>query len=205
VIVADARSDQELMAAHLAGDPRAFDALVRRHSERLWGFAVRTLGDSHEASDALQDAMLSAFRAAGRWRGEASVSTWLHRIVYHACLDRVRRRRSHPTVPLDVDLPTPRDPMAERLTAMVVDEALGHLPIGQRAAVVLVDMEGLSIAEAAQVLGVREGTVKSRAARARYRLAVLLGHLRPDARNHDGPADVESPGGDLPSPAGGER
>jgi RNA polymerase sigma-70 factor (ECF subfamily) len=95
--------------------------------------------------------------------------------------------------------------MADRMTALAVDEALGRLPLAQRAAVVLVDMEGLPIAEAAQVLGVREGTVKSRAARGRYRLAVLLGHLRPGAGNDDGPADVEAPGGDVSSRTGGER
>jgi RNA polymerase sigma-70 factor (ECF subfamily) len=195
------------MAAHVAGEERAFDELVRRHSERLWAFAIRTLGDSHEASDALQEAFLSAFRAADRWRGEASVSTWLHRIVYHACLDRVRRRRTHPADPLDegTDVPLPRDPMADRMTVLAVDEALDRLPVAQRSAVVLVDMEGLSIAEAAQVLGVREGTVKSRAARGRYRLAVLLGHLRPGAGNDDAVPDVEALGGGLSSPAGGER
>lgn len=195
------------MAAHVAGDPRAFEELVRRHTGRLWAFAVRTLGDSHEASDALQEALLSAFRAAPGWRGEASVSTWLHRIVYHACLDRLRRRRSHPTHPLDedADVPLPRDPMADRMTVLAVDEALERLPEPQRAAVVLVDMEGLSIAEAAHVLGVREGTVKSRAARGRYRLAVLLGHLRPGAGNDDGTATVETRGGGVSSPAGGER
>jgi RNA polymerase sigma-70 factor (ECF subfamily) len=205
--VADPRSDQALMAAHVAGDPHAFDELVRRNSERLWAFAVRTLGDSHEASDAVQEALLSAFRAAARWRGEASVSTWLHRIVFNACLDRLRRRRAHPTDPLDedTDVPVPRDPMADRLTVLAVDEALGRLPLAQRAAVVLVDMEGLSIAEAAHVLGVREGTVKSRAARGRYRLAVLLGHLRPGAGNDDGPTGVESTGGDVSHRAGGER
>jgi RNA polymerase sigma-70 factor, ECF subfamily len=195
------------MAAHVAGDPRAFEELVRRHTERLWAFAVRTLGDSHDASDALQEAFLSAFRAADRWRGEASVSTWLHRIVYHACLDRVRRRRTHQADPLgeDTDVPVPRDAVADRMTVLAVDEALEALPAAQRAAVVLVDMEGLSIAEAAAALGVREGTVKSRAARGRYRLAVLLGHLRPGAGNEDGPAGVESPGGDVSSRAGGER
>jgi RNA polymerase sigma-70 factor (ECF subfamily) len=195
------------MAAHVAGDPRAFDEIVRRHTDRLWAFAVRTLGDSHEASDALQEALLSAFRAADRWRGEASVSTWLHRIVYHACLDRVRHRRTHPADRLDedADVPVPRDAMADRITVLAVDEALRRLPEAQRAAVVLVDMEGLSIAEAAAVLGVREGTVKSRAARGRYRLAVLLGHLRPGAGNAGGLAGVEPPGGDVSSRAGGER
>ena len=195
------------MAAHVAGDPRAFDELVRRHTDRLWAFAVRTLGDSHDAADALQEAFLSAFRGADRWRGEAAVSTWLHRIVYHACLDRVRRRRSHRADPLgeDVDVPVPRDAMADRMTVLAVDEALDRLPAAQRAAVVLVDMEGLSIVEAAAALGVREGTVKSRAARGRYRLAVLLGHLRPGVGNEEGPAGVEAPGDDVSSRAGGER
>lgn len=195
----DPRSDEALLAAHVGGDPDAFTEIVRRYTDRLWAFAVRTLGDPHDASDALQDAMLSAFRAAPRWRGEAAVSTWLHKIVLHACLDRIRRRRHHRTHPLDddADVPVPRDPMTTRITALAVEEALARLPLPQRTAVVLVDMEGMSIAEAAAVLGAKEGTVKSRAARGRYRLAVLLGHLRPgsaDGGNEEEPGDVQATG-----------
>jgi len=74
------------------GDSDAFGILFSRHRERLWAVAVRTLGDPDDAGDALQDAMISAFRRAGSFRGDSAVTTWLHRIVVNACLDLLRRR-----------------------------------------------------------------------------------------------------------------
>src|SRR4051812_40041555 len=94
------RDDISLLRAHASGDPNAFTELVRRHRDRLWAVALRTLGDREEAADALQDALLSAFRAANNFRGESAVTTWMHRIVVNACLDRIRRRQARPTVPL---------------------------------------------------------------------------------------------------------
>jgi RNA polymerase sigma-70 factor, ECF subfamily len=202
-------TDEELLRAHAAGDRDAFAELVRRHRDRLWSIALRTLGDREEAADALQDALLSAHRAAARFRGDSAVTTWLHRIVVNACLDRVRRRQSHPTVPLPdgtrysdqdssaVARPEPAAPSVDHDTALVVREALARLPIEQRAALVLVDLQGYSVAEVAEILGVAEGTVKSRCARGRARLAVLLGHLRPIAGD---PAHGNQPtGGDVTS------
>jgi RNA polymerase sigma-70 factor (ECF subfamily) len=171
--------DRALLAAHLDGDPRAFDDLVRRHRQRMWAVALRTLGEPEEAADAVQDACVSAFRAAASYRGEARVSTWLHRIVVNACLDRARRRAVRPTVPLpDEPLADPRDRLAERETGLEVQGALDALPAEQRIAIVLVDLQGLSVEEAAAVLGIPGGTVKSRCFRGRARLAVALGHLR---------------------------
>ena len=95
-----AAKDLELLRAHVAGDRDAFAELFHRHRDRLWAVALRTLGDREEAADALQDALLSAHRAAARFRGDSAVTTWLHRIVVNACLDRIRRRQAHPTVPL---------------------------------------------------------------------------------------------------------
>ena len=184
------RSDAELLRAHADGDPAAFEEIVRRHRDRLWAVALRTLREPEEAADALQDALVSAYRAAGSFRGDSAVTTWLHRIVVNACLDRIRRGKVRPTVPLPDEGPgepaDARDRMAERETAMAIEDALGRLPVEQRAAIVLVDIEGWSVADTAGMLGVAEGTVKSRCARGRARLAVLLGHLR----NPDAPADV---------------
>lgn len=186
--------DRALLAAHVAGDPTAFDELVRRHRTRMWAVALRTLRDPEEAADAVQDACLSAFRSAGSYRGEARVTTWLHRVVVNACLDRARRRAVRPTVPWPAQPPAdPRDALAERETSLEVERALAALPDDQRLALVLVELQGLSVAEAAEVLGVPEGTVKSRCFRGRARLAVLLGHLR----NHGGPASV-TPADDDP-------
>jgi RNA polymerase sigma-70 factor, ECF subfamily len=182
-------SDAELLRAHVDGDPVAFGELVRRHRDRLWALAIRTIGDREEAADAIQDALLSAHRAAGRFRGESAVTTWLHRIVVNACLDRMRRRQAHPTVPLpdgahsDDGVPYGREPAApahDHDTALVVREALAALPVDQRAAIVLVDVQGYAVAEAAEILGVAEGTIKSRCARGRARMALALGHLRGD-------------------------
>src|SRR3954467_3540028 len=92
-----ARSDADLLRAHGAGEPGAFAELVRRHRDRLWAVALRTIGDREEAADAVQDALLAAHRNAARFRGESAVTTWLHRIVVNACLDRIRRRHAHPT------------------------------------------------------------------------------------------------------------
>ncbi|WP_189046640.1 RNA polymerase sigma factor SigM [Micromonospora sonchi] len=190
-------SDLDLLHAHVAGDRDAFAELFRRHRDRLWAVALRTLADREEAADALQDALLSAHRAAGRFRGDAAVTTWLHRIVVNACLDRIRRRQAHPTVPLpdgvrDGDDGTggvePAAPVRDHDTAMVVRDALAALPVEQRAALVLVDVQGYPVAEVARILGVPEGTVKSRCARGRARLAVMLGHLRTGGEQPPGDA-----------------
>ena len=99
-------TDAELLAAHVAGDPQAFNDLVIRHRDRLWAVALRTTGDAEEAADALQDGLISAFRNAASFRGEAAVTTWLHRVVVNASLDRLRRRKVRPTVPLPMKAKT---------------------------------------------------------------------------------------------------
>jgi RNA polymerase sigma-70 factor (ECF subfamily) len=169
------RDDAALLAAHVAGDPDAFTVLVRRHRDRLWAVALRTMRDPDEAADALQDALLSAFRNAAGYRGDAAVTTWLHRVVVNACLDRIRRRAVRPTTRLgDTDVPVPRDDHAALESRLDVQAALARLPEAQRVAIVLVDLEDLSVAEAATLLGVAEGTVKSRCSRGRLALARLL-------------------------------
>jgi RNA polymerase sigma-70 factor (ECF subfamily) len=172
--------DRALVAAHVAGDTDAFTTLVRRHQDRLWAVALRTLGDRDEAADALQDALLSAYRSAGTYRGDARVTTWLHRVVVNACLDRVRRNKARPTVPMPDDggPADPRDVLGDRETALEIEAALAMLPEEQRAALVLVDVHGMPVDDVAAVLGVPAGTVKSRCSRGRARLAVQLGHLR---------------------------
>ncbi|MEJ5945796.1 RNA polymerase sigma factor SigM [Pseudokineococcus basanitobsidens] len=183
---ADPRDDGELLRAHVAGDPRAFEEVVRRHSPRLWALAAGVLRDGDEAADALQDAFVSALRGASTFRGDAAVGTWLHRIVVNACLDRLRRSRARPTVPLDAPtgsgegrtaaelLRAPGDPHAGVETEVDVRAALAALPEHQRAALVLVDLHDMPVAEAAAVLGVAVGTVKSRCARGRAAMADLL-------------------------------
>jgi RNA polymerase sigma-70 factor (ECF subfamily) len=179
-----ALTDAELLDAHKRGDRHAFNVLAGRYTDRLWGIAVRTLNHPEDAADAVQEALVSAYRRASSYRGEASVRTWLHRILVNACIDLIRHHRCRPTVPLPTrDLASRRpDHVTELATRMAVEDALAALPVEQRVAVVLVDVQGWPVAEAAEILEVPVGTVKSRCARGRARLAVLLGHLREEER-----------------------
>jgi RNA polymerase sigma-70 factor, ECF subfamily len=193
-------SDAELLKRHVDGDPEAFGELFRRHQERLWAVAVRTLSDPEDAADALQEAMISAFRRAGSFRGESAVTTWLHRIVVNACLDRMRRRAARPEIAggderlLDVlAAGAPGgDPAGGTELSLDVMAALKQLPRDQQVALVLVDMLEYGVADAAAILGVAEGTVKSRCARGRARLLPRLGHLR---QTVGAPGGARSPGG----------
>lgn len=175
--VAPSRTDRDLLTAHVAGDPHAFAELFSRHRRQLYRLAHLTTRHPEDAADALQDAMLSAHRGAAKFRHDAAVSSWLHRIVVNACLDRLRRESNRVTTPLDPDAYYENDATPAVDTAIVVHHALMRLPVEQRAAVVAVDMQGYSVADTARLLGVAEGTVKSRCARARARLAVSLGYL----------------------------
>jgi RNA polymerase sigma-70 factor, ECF subfamily len=192
------RTDAELLAAHVAGDPEAFGELFSRHRDRLWAVALRTTGDPETAADGLQEGLVAAFRRAGGFRGDAAVTTWLHRVIVNACLDRLRAAKVRRADPLPDDLDdagrgsvvTANDGSDEHLDPAehnlrneqraLVLAALQQLPGEQRAALVLVDMEGYTVAEVAEILDCAEGTVKSRCARGRAKLAVLLRPLLAD-------------------------
>lgn len=186
----DELTDHALLQAHGDGDPDAFGVLFTRHRDRLWAVALRTTGNPEDAADALQEALISAFKRADAFRGDAQVTTWLHRIVVNASLDRLRRNKVRAAQPLPDDLEEyagrgavlasadpGHSPEAEAVRSdqrRAVRAALGSLPPDQRAALVLVDMEGYPVDEAAQILGCPVGTVKSRCARGRHRLALVL-------------------------------
>lgn len=182
----DERSDNELLSDHVAGDPHAFEVLVSRHANRLWAIALRTMRNPEEAADALQDAYISAFRRADTFRGDAAVTTWLHRIVVNACLDRIRRNKVRRAEPLPEDpdrsvelgIITDSDQLEIKERRADVVNALAQINADQRAALVLVDMEGYSVEEAAAILGCATGTIKSRCSRGRAKLVPLLSHLR---------------------------
>lgn len=200
-------SDAALLRAHVEGDAEAFGTLFARHRDRLWAVALRTMGNPEDAADGLQDGLVAAYRRAGSFRGEAQVTTWLHRVVVNACLDRLRaaKVRRAEALPDDLDdlgsrgsllsADSDHDPAEEavrRERRDLVLAALATLPAEQRAALVLVDMEGYSVAEVAVMLDCAEGTVKSRCSRGRGRLAELLGVLRP------GDDDDTDPGNPAP-------
>lgn len=182
--------DTALLALHRDGDPDAFGVLFTRHRDRLWAVALRTTGHPEDAADALQEALISAYRRAADFRGDAAPTTWLHRIVVNACLDRLRRNkvRAASALPDDLEEYAARgavlaaadeeDPAEQALVSerrAWVLAALELIPAEQRAALVLVDMEGYPVEEAARILDCPVGTVKSRCSRGRARLAEVLG------------------------------
>ncbi|QIS16869.1 RNA polymerase sigma factor SigM [Nocardia arthritidis] len=178
----DELTDVELLKAHVGGQRHAFAELLRRHNDHLWQTALRTSYTREDAADSLQDALLSAHRTAASFRAEAEVRSWLHAIVVNACLDRIRRNKTRYAISLSPEtMPEPsddRDEFAELEMSLVVDRALFSLPPDQRTALVAIDLEGYSVSEAAAMLGVPEGTIKSRCARARQRLQERLEFLR---------------------------
>ena len=178
----------EVLALHArAGDRQAFTRLVRRHQERVFRFVLRMLGSRDEAMDLTQDAFLRAWNALPGWRPEARFATWLLQIARNGALDLLRRRQRVEFVPLDPDAPgeaifephdtapPPEQRLADRQRIGLLERALGALPAGQREILLLRELEDMSYAEIAATLGIQEGTVKSRLARAR---AAALAHYR---------------------------
>ena len=155
-------SDAELLIAHVAGDRDAFAELFVRHRGRLRRLAARRTGTPEDADDAVQEAMIKALRAAGSFRHHCAVGSWLHRIVVSTCVDQYHRSSTRCAVPLDETTQAVGDRTPQVETATVVRRALLTLPVDQRAAVIVVDMHGYSVSDAARLLGIPEGTVKSR-------------------------------------------
>ena len=170
------RSDAELLAAHADGDPSAFRELFHRYHHQLIRVAGLRSRTAEDAADAVQEALLAVHRSAPTFRQHCTVSTWLHRIVINKCIDQLRQERlrstvrtagaAHPTTTAGAD--------AGVLTSVMVHRALAALSTDHRAAVTAVDLQGYSVSDAARLLGIAEGTVKSRCARGRARLVVLL-------------------------------
>jgi RNA polymerase sigma-70 factor (ECF subfamily) len=187
----DACSDLELVERMRHGDARAFESLVRQYGPRMMTVARRMLGCESESADALQDAFLSAFRSLDSFRGDCQLPTWLHRIVVNACLMRLRCQRRRPAVRMADVLPK-FDDTGHHAAAVVtwresphelacgaelrrhVRECIDRLPDRYRQILLLRDIEGLDTAEAASLLGVSEGVVKTRLHRARQALRTLL-------------------------------
>jgi RNA polymerase sigma-70 factor, ECF subfamily len=167
----------DILAAGRAGDPEAFSALVEHYDPRLRALAFHLLGDPHQTDDALQDAYVKVFRGLPAFAGRSALSTWLTRITYTTCIDHLRRRARLIPVP-DLEpadsLPEGPDPTDDLSGRGRVCAALQRLPPEQRAVVVLVGVQGLDYARAAEILDVPTGTVASRLSSARKILREVL-------------------------------
>lgn len=186
------RDDKELIAAHLAGDRHAFDRIVERYEQRVWAVCLRMCGDPDDARDAAQDTFVIAYRAIASFRGDAQLSTWLHRVAVNASLDVLRKKGRNKAQPAEdipevpSDEPGPDEQAIRSSRAAAVHAALARLSDEHRTVIVLHDLQGLQYPEVAQALDVPVGTVKSRLHRARADLARLLGHLKDEGT--EGPA-----------------
>lgn len=168
--------DAALITAAQAGDRRAIDELLARYEEPIYRFGLRMCGDEESAREVLQETMLAAFRNLPGFRGQAALSTWLYQIARSFCIKE--RRRAPPTTPLDAvapaQVPAPDMQVHARQIGQALAEAVASLPTEQREALVLRDVEGLSAQEAADVVGVEIGALKSRLHRARMALRTRL-------------------------------
>ena len=180
-------SEAELLGGLRAGDPVAYRRLVEGNSANVYNLALKLLGDEHEAEDVLQETFLSAFQAIDRFEGRSQLSTWLYRIAYNASLMRLRKREQMTAFSLDQPLyeeetgdgvahhladwsTIPDDQLLTAEARQEMDRAIAELPETLRAAFVLRDIQGLSGAETAEVLGISVQAVKNRLRRARLRL-----------------------------------
>jgi RNA polymerase sigma-70 factor (ECF subfamily) len=185
------QGEQELIRESLRGNQTALDQLFGRYSRALYPTALKLMGNPEDAEDALQDGLLSAFRNLRRFEGRSQFSTWLTRIVINAALMRLRSKRAHAAVSIDADSnadgdePAPVERIADRTPGPdelytreevheIFERQLEELSPPLRSAFLLREVQGLSTEEAAQTLGVPEGTLKSQLHRARLQLMGLL-------------------------------
>jgi RNA polymerase sigma-70 factor (ECF subfamily) len=173
---AEDAADHELAVLAAAGDADAFAALAGRHRDLMYGVCRRITCDDQDALDALQEALLIAWRRIGSFEGRSAVSTWLFRVATNAAIDEVRRRSRRPAHAdaAPADLPGAHDVEEDAITRSTVDWALAQLPPQFRAAVVLREYCDFSYQKIADVMDIPVDTVKSRISRGRQALAELL-------------------------------
>ena len=172
--------EQELIAAAARGDRRAFEALIRLHEDRVFAICMGVIRSRDLALEATQETFITLYRKLDRFDGKSAFSTWLYRVTTNTCYDVLRRAKRHLAEPLP-EYHDPADARAQDDLDAVelrpeLRDALAAIPDEFRAAVVLSDLEGLPVAEVAEILDVPPGTVKSRVFRGRRLLAELLGN-----------------------------
>ena len=197
--------ENEIIRSVLRGNVNDFEKLVTAYEKNVYNIALRMVGDPDDAADMTQETFIKAYRALSGFRGDSKFSSWLYRIASNVCLDFLRSRSRHPQVSLSTvdeddratfELPdmrqNPEEQLMKKLSMEAVRRGLEQLPEQQRQILVLRELGGLSYAELAQMLGLEEGTVKSRIFRARKRLCALL---LCDGNISDGAASVSGKGG----------
>ena len=185
-------ADAELVQRFKNGDRRAYEEIVRRYQHRVFGLALRWMGDPQIAEEVAQDVFIALFRSLSKFRGDSKLSTWIYRVVVNHCKNRkLYRKRRHmrkhealdgkddpdddgPARQIAHDGPGTDAPLHTSEAQQLVHQALDQLDEGQRRIIVLRDIEDLAYEEIGEILDVPRGTVKSRLHRARKQLAQVL-------------------------------
>jgi RNA polymerase sigma-70 factor (ECF subfamily) len=179
--------DIELIDRYLGGEVDAFNELMDAHEDRVFAICLRMLRDRDAALDATQDTFLTVFRKVDRYKATAAFSTWLYRVTVNTCYDYLRKqkRRQADRLPETHDVPDPKSQDAFESVDVRpdIEAALADLSPEFRSAIVLVDLQGMSIEQASDTLEVPTGTTKSRLFRARKQLSQSLGNLRPSSEH----------------------
>ena len=172
--------DAELLARVVAGDHEAFNEIMRAHEDRVFSVCLRIMGDREQALDATQETFLTVFRKAKQFKGDSALGTWIYRIAVNTCYDLLRKRKRRASDPMPEHFEPEDSSATEEVESAAlrpeIRAALASIPPEFRAAVVLSDIEGMTMPETAEVLGVPVGTVKSRIFRGRRLLAKQLGN-----------------------------
>lgn len=174
--------ESRLLASAQGGNAQAFEQLMTAYEKRIYCLCVRMLGNTHDGEDCAQEAMLRIWQKLSQYRGEAAFSTWVYRVTASLCMDALRKRKDAQS--LDAlretgfdaadEAPTPEEAQETRDMREAIAGALKTVPEGMRSVFLLRDVHGMSEAETAKALGLTKGTVKSRLARARGKMADSL-------------------------------
>lgn len=186
--------ERKLIRSIRKGNTRAFSELVNRYKDLVYTLALRMLGNREEAEEVSQDTFIKVFHSLERFKGDSKISTWIYRIAYNACLDRIRLRKSRTF--LDVgemedfvftEMDTALDKMVREERGRLVGQCLAKLPSGDAGLLTLFYFEEKSLLEIENILNVPVNSLKVRLFRARKKLAAVLeGHLKPEILQNNG-------------------
>ena len=177
--------ERENIARAAKGDANAFETLMSAYEKKINALCLRMMGNPHDGEDAAQEAMLRIWRTIGQYRFESAFSTWVYRVTASCCMDAIRKRQRHEQPALEEmgeasgfdpadGSETPQEQTERKETRSAIRQAIAAVPEGMREVFLLRDVHGLSVEETAQALQIAQGTVKSRLARAREKIAAEL-------------------------------
>lgn len=177
--------ERENIARAAKGDANAFETLMSAYEKKIYALCLRMMGNPHDGEDAAQEAMLRIWRTIGQYRFESAFSTWVYRVTASCCMDAIRKRQRYEQPSLEEmgeasgfdpadGSETPQEQTERKETRSAIRQAIAAVPEGMREVFLLRDVHGLSVEETAQALQIAQGTVKSRLARAREKIAAEL-------------------------------